>query len=295
MLTQIMVPLDGSAVAERALPCAAAVARACGATLHLVRVVTAMEYLTWEPVPAFTPPDVYEAVLQEATTYLAAHQQRLSATGLTVRTAVPVATVGASLLDDERDAGIDLVVLCSHGRTGLARFALGSVAERLLHDGAAPLLLVRAFGPPLALDRAVVPLDGSVRAEQALAVLAALAGVAVRAVTLLRMIATGAEQQEAEYYLAQIARHLPATLAVDCRVEQGDPAACIAIAAGATGLVVMATHGRMGVTRWALGSVADRVAHSGVAGVLLLRPQRTQTLPVTGERGAACETMPGRL
>lgn len=65
----------------------------------------------------------------------------------------------------EREAGIDLVVMCSHGRGGPARFALGSVADHLLRHGEAPVLLVRAFGEPVDLAHAVVPLDGSARAD----------------------------------------------------------------------------------------------------------------------------------
>ncbi len=284
MFEQIIVPLDGSALAERALPCAERLARAYGATLHLVRVVDLLVYAATAPmpVPAVIPQEVYDAALQEATAYLTVQQERLTAAGLTVRTAVPMATVGASLLDYEHEARIDLVVLCSHGRSGLARFALGSVAELLLRDGTAPLLLVRAFGPPVALERAVVPLDGSPRAEQALEALSGLAGRMVQDVTLLRVIGSTGEGPDAESYLAQVAGRLPAALTAHCDVEQGDPAEHIAATAGTDGLVVMATHGRLGVARWALGSVADRVAHSGVAGVLLLRSHPSAAPAVTG-------------
>src|SRR5438046_3179128 len=130
MFKQIMVPLDGSALAERALPFAERLARASGATLHLVRVVDVLAHPDWAPAPVYVPQGVYEAALQEATTYLAAQRERLTAAGLAVQTATPAAAVGTALLDYEREAPIDLVVLCSHGRSGLARLALGSVAER---------------------------------------------------------------------------------------------------------------------------------------------------------------------
>ena len=132
-------------------------------------------------------------------------------------------------------------------------------------------MLVRAFGAPLTLTHVVVPLDGSARAEQALEALQGLLGTMVRQVTLLRVIAAPAERPEAERYLAAVAPRLSEHLTVCRRVEQGDPAERIAAVAGAEALVVMATHGRTGMTRWALGSVADRVTHSPVAGVLLLR------------------------
>ncbi len=268
---QILAPLDESELAEHALPTAARLAQAVGGRLHLVRVIDLLAHATWAPIPAFVPANVYAREEQETRAYLTTQQERLAATGLAVLTATPTGDVGAALLDYEREAQITLVVLCSHGRSGLARFALGSVAERLLRYGTAPLLLVRAYGAPLTLAQVVVPLDGSARAEQALEALQGLLGTMVRQVTLLRVIATPEEGPEAERYLAAVAPRLSEHLSVCRRVEQGDPAERIAAVAGVEALVVMATHGRTGVTRWALGSVADRVAHSPVAGMLLLR------------------------
>lgn len=271
MFGQILVPLDGSELAERALPCAERLAQAGGGRIHLVRVRDLLAQAAWAPIPAYVPDDLCVREGQEVQAYLASQRARAAAGGLAVQTAALNGNVAATLLDYEREAGIDLVVMCSHGRSGLARFALGSVAERLLRYGTAPLLLVRAFDAPVALAHAVVPLDGSARAEHALEMIAHLEGVVVREVTLLRVIDRPAEGPAADDYLAVIAKRLPERLTVHHHVEQGDPAARIIAAAGTEGLVVMATHGRIGMARWALGSVADRVAHGGVAGLLLLR------------------------
>jgi nucleotide-binding universal stress UspA family protein len=180
--------------------------------------------------------------------------------------------VAAELLDYIRSAGIDLVVMCSHGRSGLARFALGSIADRLLRDGTAPVLLVRAFGEPVRLDQAVVCLDGSPRAEQALAMVTGLAPAVIREVTLLRVVGSQAEGLEAENYLETAARTVPRdALICRTRVELGDAAERILAVSSPDRLVVLVTHGRSGLLRWAMGSVADRVAHGGPAGLLLLR------------------------
>jgi nucleotide-binding universal stress UspA family protein len=122
------------------------------------------------------------------------------------------------------------------------------------------------------LQRAVVPLDGSLRAEKALRVVQELAGLVVREVMLLRVTAAPDQGPAAERYLDQVALRLPEEGLV-CRrqVAQGDPAQVIIDAAGTDTLVVMATHGRSGLTRWALGSVADRVARHGAGAVLLVR------------------------
>jgi nucleotide-binding universal stress UspA family protein len=86
------------------------------------------------------------------------------------------------------------------------------------------------------------------------------------------VIGAAEEGPEAERYLDEVARRLTQEhLACWRRVEQGDPAATIIDVAGTDKLVVLATHGRSGLTRWALGSVADRVAYGGAAAVLRVR------------------------
>jgi nucleotide-binding universal stress UspA family protein len=276
MFQQIMVPLDGSELAERALPCAERLGMASGATLHLVHVVELAPPLTWPFAPASLPGNVYDDLVaqetQQATEYLDKMRERVAASGVHVRTKQMVGYAAASLLDYERDTGIDLVVMCSHGRSGLARFALGSVAEHLVRHGTAPVLLVRPFGDPVSLEHGVVPLDGSERAETALQVVDQLARSVVHEVTLLRVIGAAEEGPEAERYLEEVAGRLTQEhLACWRRVAQGDPAGTIIDVAGTDKPVVLATRGRSGLMRWALGSVADRVAHGGAAAVLLVR------------------------
>lgn len=282
MLQQILVPVDGSELAERALPCAARLARASGATLHLVQVVGSPPPAWGATLGLYLPDSAYDDVVaaetRAAAAYLDGLRTRLEADGLSVRATHLVGDVASLLLDYEREAGIDLVVLCSHGRGGLARFTLGSIAARLLHHGAVPVLLVRAFGAPVDLTQAVMPLDGSRLAEEALPVVAALAGPIVQGVTLLRVAGSDEDGVEAERYLNGLAERLRREVAAlrgdgACRVQvtEGDPAQVILETAGADRLVVMATHGRSGLTRWPVGSVTDRVARGGAAGVLAVR------------------------
>ncbi len=298
MFEQILVPLDGSDRGERALPVAARLAEATGATLHLVRVVEPPAVSTsalYAPINVFD--DLIAAEHGEAAAYLsraAAYLDQLRAGADTgggeraVRIAHPTGDVAATLLDYERDAGIDLVVLCSHGRSGLARFVLGSVAERLLRHGAAPTLLVAAWGAPVVLERAVVPLDGSAAAEEALRLVEGLAGAVVREVLLLRAVGAADAAPEADRYLREVAGRLTREhrerLACQWRVTHDDPAEAIADAAGTGALVVMAasgcgrrTQGRSRLAHWALGSVADRVAHGGAAGVLIVHAGTAET------------------
>lgn len=156
MVTQIMVPVDGSDAAERALPHAEQLALATGATLHVVRVVDVA--VTWVPGSSFAPAYLLygahiAAEMAAAAAYLETLHERLTRAGVRIRMERLTGYTAAALLEYERDMGIDLVVMCSHGRSGRTRFAYGSVAARLLRHGAAPVLLVRAAGTPPALEQ----------------------------------------------------------------------------------------------------------------------------------------------
>lgn len=293
MFERIMVPLDGSALAERALSCARRLAAATGATLHLVRVVEPPAALT--PTGLYAPINVYDELMGAERREAAAYLERMREHMGVGADRVPVhlerldGDAAVALLDYERAAGVDLVVLCSHGRGGLARFALGSVAEHLLRHGLAPVLLVRAYGSPVALARIVLPLDGSPGAEAALRAAVQLSRAVVREVTLVRVIDAPSEGPEAERYLEAAARRLQRAGLIRggeggcrCQVRQGDSVQAIIDAAGTDRLVVMATRGRAGVSRLALGSVADRVARGGAAAVLLVRAGASGVTEATG-------------
>lgn len=289
MFRAILVPLDGSALAEYALSCAARLARHTDATLHLVRVVEPPARLLAPQAmePAYVPgaylDEVMSAMDEAATDYLDATAQRLTATGLCVQVAQLDGLTMPALLDYQHRARIDLVAMCSHGRSGLGRLAFGSVADRLLRHGSAPVLHVRPFGAPAAFTQALVPLDGSRHAEAALDVVAQLAHQQVlREVQLLRVIGASEEGPEAERYLAAIAQCLwRQHLSCRYQVTKGDITQSIKDQAGTEHLVVMATHGRGGPARLVRGSVADQVARGNVAAVLLVREGPTAQLNIS--------------
>ena len=169
MFARIPVPLDGSRLAERVLPAAAGLARATHGPVHLAHAVEPLlpdpEVAARAALPAEPPAALRTAAEAVARAYLDAARAPPELDGLAVdvqvlRTDIVGGTAGV-LLDHERDVGIALTVLSSHGQAGQARFALGSITERLLRYGTATLLLLRASGAPPSLDRVLVPLDGS--------------------------------------------------------------------------------------------------------------------------------------
>lgn len=149
--TRIVVPLDGSALAEQALPHALTLARALAIPIHLVRIVDTSGISFIGPGMAIDQAS-FAALLQaiateeqEAADYLASVSQRLASTGVTVSTAVRGGPIVEELLAILQPG--DVVVMTTHGRTGLARWFLGSVAEAVLRRATAPVLIIR---PPVA-------------------------------------------------------------------------------------------------------------------------------------------------
>jgi nucleotide-binding universal stress UspA family protein len=141
---RILVPLDGSAMAEQVLPPATSIAKAMDAEMVLFRV-SIVQISGWftgewlEPLEG----DLRTAD-QYAKDYLSRVAGHLADQGVKVSTAVRVGAVAESIVNYTETQQIDLIAMCTHGRTGLARWALGSVADRVLRVGRIPILLVRA-------------------------------------------------------------------------------------------------------------------------------------------------------
>jgi nucleotide-binding universal stress UspA family protein len=141
---RILVPLDGSSVAEQILPSATSVARALGAELILFQVPIA-QVTGWMTGDWYLPVQgVLETAEEDAKAYLDEVADGLAEPGLEVSTAAAIGSVADSIVEYAEANRVDLIAMCTHGRTGLARWALGSVADRVLRAGSTPILLVRA-------------------------------------------------------------------------------------------------------------------------------------------------------
>jgi len=145
MLCQrILVPLDGSRVAEQVLPTATTVAQAFDAELILFQVPIVHVY-GWMTGEWFLPVQgVLDMAEQDVQTYLSNVASRLKGQGIRVTTGTGIGSVAECIIQYAEANHIDLIAMCTHGRTGLARWALGSVADRVLRAGSLPILLVRA-------------------------------------------------------------------------------------------------------------------------------------------------------
>jgi nucleotide-binding universal stress UspA family protein len=141
---RILVPLDGSMRAERVLPVVTPIAKALDSELILfqVPIVYVSGWMTGEwilPVQG-----VLATAEQGALIYLDYTAARLRQQGIKASVATEIGGVAASIIGYAEANRVDLIAMCTHGRTGLRRWTLGSVADRVLREGSAPLLLVRA-------------------------------------------------------------------------------------------------------------------------------------------------------
>jgi nucleotide-binding universal stress UspA family protein len=307
MYDTILVTLDGSSLSERALPVAVTVAQATGAKLVLVRATLA------SVPPGIDPTDMQVKVVEDAKTYLAGIASQLTELGLQAEISVPYGVAPDKILMEIELHQADLVVMCTHGRSGLGRWIYGSVAESVLARSAVPILLVGPNGLPSTLSpkpgqsRFVVALDGSTFAEAILPFAVALAQSLDGTIVLLRVAAppmlsftpwslsatplvsptpevleqvVADEQAETERYLGEVKERLRETnLRVETVVRLGAPAEAILEEGqkeGARGLIAMTTRGRTGLEQLLFGSVALEVLRRGTLPVLLVHPT---TLP----------------
>jgi nucleotide-binding universal stress UspA family protein len=212
-------------------------------------------------------------LIEEARAGLDELAERLARRNVRARTILLKGMAAHELLFLEEQEKPGLVVMGSHGRTGLARFALGSVADRLVRMGTSPVLIVRSFSQENgSAERALVPLDGSAVAEDALPLVETLAGKPLRFVKLVQAVESPNDVPQASAYLDEIrSRLVPIGIDVVSEVRLGRPSATIEAEAESVDLVIMATHGRGGFDRIRHGSIAYQATRHLAVPVLLVR------------------------
>lgn len=283
MFQKILIPLDGSPLAETALAHVQRMAPAGTAELVLITVIETYRYGYSATDIAFN--NTLHYVRESTGEYLAQQQSKLEAQQYTVQIYAVEGDAAQGILDVAEETGADLIAMTTHGRAGVMRWALGSVAERVLQEANIPVWLVREstrIVPPEEMERILVPLDGTEAATQALAQARQLAQHTGAELLLLRAIPdmdgidsenmfndepTAQQTREmwrtrAEEYLAEVAQDLAAAnISSRTLVVQDDPAHAVFQTAAAENVdcIVMATHARYGLNRLLYGSVADDV------------------------------------
>jgi len=299
---KILVPLDGSTLAEQAIPFARAIARDDGTLVYaqIVPKADAIHGLTGGTVA--TAGDVGALFNQTATTDLQNAATRWTSIAPNYEIAIAAGDPAEQILQMALDRGADMIVIASHGRGALGRWTFGSVADRLARSSTVPVLIVRpkdadpehAVIPEIA--RILLPTDGSALSETATTEAALLAQRLGRPVVLVRAIFPEAElaptagfdavyapevyadlakslEQEAKTGLDRVADQLREQgVTVEISLLSGPAAQTIGEAARPDDLIVMTSHGRSGFRRWLIGSVAEKLVRTAPCPVVLVRP-----------------------
>jgi len=296
-MSTILIPLDGSELAERALKVAQRLGQQSERTLCLLRVVPP-ETVAISDLPVYSAYTVSATrptfeLQAEATAYLREIQKTLPA-GINSEIALGEGEVASAILAAARDHHADLIVMSSHGYSGVTRWVLGSVAEQVVRHAPCPVLVIRHDAQ---LQRMLIPLDGSFASEQVLRPALDVAACLGCEVVLVQAIqptdhalfdqleghehglglrVEGESHERAVAYLRQLATLYAKTHALNIQcVVLHEPAAEGILHFAEThpiDLIAMATHGRSGLQKWVYGSVTEQVLHGALCSMLVMRP-----------------------
>ena len=251
--------------------------------------------------------EMHRRVRKETAEDLERNAVLLRSAGLSVATAVGEGDPAEAIAQEADSVENTLIAMTTHGRSGISRWWAGSVTDKTLRMTQSPMLVIRCeeeqHAPSQAqVQRIILPLDGSPLAELAIPHASALANALGAGVHVLRVRSQpyyfpaayplagaipspGSVEPEAGEYVERIAERLRTEGAVGAEavLTEGDAATIITEAAETAphALVVMSTHGRSGIGRWVMGSVADKVVRQSGQPVLLIRAEE--------EAGAASE------
>jgi nucleotide-binding universal stress UspA family protein len=287
MFSRISVPLDGSRLAEQILP----FARFFATPLNLpVDLFTVLESVS----------DHQSSLHARARAYLEGVREKYFSSGVSTNFHVETGEAATVIIERYRNDPYCLIAMATHGMSGLRRWLMGSVTSKVVQHAANPLLIIRPTEKadpviPASLRTIFVPLDGSALAEKVLPTVIGLAKPLKLEVQLVRAYTPAAEtyiiadgviaqstaqfnqnlKAEVETYLEGKVQALRAEGVenVSAAAVLGDAASEIIDFARRTenNLVAMSTHGRSGVGRWLLGSVAEKVVQHSQDPVLLIR------------------------
>jgi nucleotide-binding universal stress UspA family protein len=298
MFTRILVPLDGSAESNVALPIARTFARATGARIRLLRVVSDS---TARP---------------EAARFLQRIADELRAGEVAVEAAVREGTRAEQILDEIKAQACDVVIMRTHGRAGIGRVVLGSVTEKIVAASQIPVVLLRPGGRRVSrLRTLLVPLDESPGGALALGLAVGLAQATGTQLRLLEVVVPVANyvygaysldaigggyidpawdteaQTAAQTYIDAMTRRLrDRGLQASGEVRVGltvDETIVAAAEEYAADLIVMSTHALTGPARALLGSVADAVVRKAHCPVLMIHAEPGEQVEGIANRAAA--------
>jgi nucleotide-binding universal stress UspA family protein len=298
MLTHVLVPLDGSKTAEKVLPYARFIADALNIPIELLAIVDVASIATQV---ASQSAKYIDAIILEGERHGSLYLEKIvdEFPGFAAKTIVRRGKPAETIIETAATDKGTLITMATHGRSGIKRWLLGSVAEKVLRGTANPLLLVRANEKPelrqgAAVQTITVPLDGSQLAASVLPLATTIAKqmnvgiILFRAYELPASAYYGSEDYLPNYeeLKSSLSKQVETYLAkeIETLKNHGVEKASFFLTEGAgpdeiisyarkrpDTLIVMCTHGRSGMKRWVLGSVTEKVVRHSGNPVLVMR------------------------
>ncbi len=277
MYQTIVVPLDGSKLAEVALPYAEEMAAKAGCNVVLLSVLESEEVAEYQK---------YLGYIKKLVTATKRHAEKYmgEALGKTVNvgTATRRGSPAEAILEYVSKGPFSLIVMATHGRSGVGRWAVGSVADKVVRASTRqPVLLIRAketrsdVREKRILKKALVPLDGSAGSRAVIPCMREIASKLEMEITLLQVMPnTNHSFSDAERYLQTVVSMFEEKgIKAACEVRVGSPADVIIECADelAIDMVAMSTRGKTSIGPWPLGSVAQKVLLAGNTPLLLVK------------------------
>ncbi|MFC1941619.1 universal stress protein [Chloroflexota bacterium] len=274
---KIIVPLDGSPLAETALPFAEELAGKAGSEIVLLTVLQSEETHEYKKHQAYAT-----KIINLTRRHIEKYVEKSGSQAVSVGTATRVGNPAEGILDYVSKGGLNLIVMATHGRSGISRWAVGSIADKVVRASTRqPLMLIRAKGghPDIRakriLKRALVPLDGSTRSEAVFPWIREIAQSLRMEVTLLQVVpGTNHTLANAETYLQSCCSQLnDQGILAGYEVRVGAAAEQIIDVADelATDIVAMSTRGQDSINLWPIGSTTQKVLLGGNTPLLLVK------------------------
>ena len=294
-MKRILVPLDGSELSEKVLTQIETLVKQANSEVILLRVVPFL----W-PSEFIHVREMGDKMDKEASDYLFSIENKLGEKGIKGEVYVHEGSVPEVICDVARDKGVDLIAMSTHGRGMVKRWALGSVADKVIQTSSVPVLLCPIMENEVTsshYENVLVPVDGSAFSENIFPQVRYIVELFNAKVWFLYVIDThlmesftvlknSILEREEEFienirnYFSALEKRLKEAKATNYEIviKKGDPAGtiCDFVKEKEIDLITMSTHGRGGITRWALGSVADKVVQSSSRPVLIIRAREEE-------------------
>ncbi len=297
MFDHILLPLDGSALAECVLPHAVALAKAFKSRLTLLRVVFPKKS---ENQQSIVNPMDWQMLKSEADAYLKSVQLRLDDVGVQSEICVMEGNPAQQIIDYTRDEKVDLIVMSSHGKGGLSEWNINSVVQKVLYRAFVPVMLIRAYHASpeplegLTYDRILLPLDGSKRAECSLPLAKSIGAVQHAKIYLTHIVEepilpnqtplskedrdlikrlTEIKVNEAERYLSMIKEQFD-EIDIQTIIETSSKtniALHDIVERDEIDLVLMSAHGYSGENRWPYGNITLNFIAYGTTPLIIIQ------------------------